>query len=210
MEQKALAFISPIKPFENLFHIPANIDFVTGERKGKSGIYEVTTDIFKYYYFGTTLEVVELDKIGNIINIRDVQPTDLKEFNLNILKVYSFNLNTTDMMCSNGFVYILNQSKFWRDYPQVCNEIMKQMQLASNFVMYAYTMNNTILSVNVEFNLKETDKRYKRAIHRGFITEDKKLLKMMSPPISTDSSIDPNEKLSQKDVDKLLDEMLSK
>lgn len=209
MDTKALTFIKPLEDYTNKFNVKAEIRFLTGERKGKKGIYEVTTDIFKYYFFGVTLEVVEFDKIGNIINIRDVKSDEFEEFHMGLLKTYSFNIETTDMLCSNGFVYILNQSKLWRDYPEVCQNIMNNMMYASNFVMYTYTMNNTLLMVNVEFNLKPNDKRYKKAIHRGFITADKDLLKMMSPP-EVWNEADPNEKLKQEDIDRLIKEMAEK
>ena len=206
---KELAFISATQSHENLYSVWAKVQFVTGPRKGKVITCQVPTDIFRYYYHGTTLEVVELDKNDSIISVTDPKADDFKAFGLQLCRVYSFNMQTTDLLASNGFVYNLKQSSYWRDFHQVCDNIISQMYVASNFVMYAYLKDNVLLSLNVEFNLNEHDKRYKYAIHHGFVTADKKLLRMMCPAVANNTK-SSNEKLSQEDIDTLIDEMLKK
>ena len=202
-EKKCLAYIWPIEDYIGKETALANVRFVTGPFKGKVARYYMPTNIYTYYFWGATFEVVTITANGAITAVTDIKREDLQQFDLNLIHALTFNNETKELLGSNGFVYKLSQSLFYRNCKPVCEYIYKEIETARNFAMQIYTLNGGIISILFEKNLSTKDRNYKYAIFRGFITADDKLLRSMIP--KTDVATDSHEVLNQSEIDKLIE-----
>lgn len=208
MQEKimCLAFIWPAEDIVGKEVCRSNVKFISGPFRHKVIQYDMTTDIYKYYYWGVTFEVVIINQKGDLIEVRDIDKNDFGIFDLDFITALTYNANTHEILATNGFVYKLDQSLFYRHCPAVCEYIYKEMETANNFILYMYTINGGIASVLFDKDLHIKDKRYKSVIHKGFITSDNHLLRNMVPKDTVDEEI--GEKLKQEDIDKLIEKML--
>ena len=60
-EKKCLAYIWPIENYAGKETALANVRFVTGPFKGKVAQYYMPTNIYTYYFWGVTFEVVTVN-----------------------------------------------------------------------------------------------------------------------------------------------------
>ena len=204
---KCLAYIWPAEDIEGKTEALANVKFMTGPYERKIGRYILTTSIYKYYYWGVTFEVITLAEDGSITEVADVKRDDLASFGMGIIHAISYNSCTHEVLGSNGFVYKLDQSLFYRNCKAVCDYIYEMANSAENIVMQMYTLNGGIISILFDKNLSSDSKSYKYAIQRGFVTADNKLLRSMVP--KTDMSADNKEILDQRDIDRLIETLSS-
>lgn len=167
--------------------------------------YMLTTSIYKYYYWGVTFEVVSLAENGVITEVADVSREDLISFGLNIIHALSFNSITHEVLGSNGFVYKLDQSLFYRNCKPVCDYIYSQIGTANNIVMQMYTLNGGIISILFDKDIQPNSSSYKYVIQKGFVTADNKLLTSMVP--KTEATTDNREVLKQRDIDRLIEKL---
>ena len=209
MSEKYLAFIWHAEDYINKEECLCYIQFLTGKLRGKIVQAKLTTGIFKYYYWGVTLEEVELNARNEVIGVADLTVDSLSRYNMNILHALTFNEETSDVLGSDGFVYKLNQSVFYNRCKAVYDYIVQEMKTANNCILRLYIKDGGIFSILFDKNISPKSPGYKYIMQRGFVTADKKVLRTMIP--STDASVgNSNDKLSQSDVDKMFEELLSK
>ena len=201
-KEKCLAYIWPAEDIDGKTEALANVKFLTGPYERKIGRYILTTSIYKYYYWGVTFEVVTLAEDGSITEVADVKKEDLAIFGMNIIHALSFNSCTHEVLGSNGFVYKLDQSLFYRNCKAVCDYIYEMAASAENIVMQMYTLNGGIIAILFDKDLSPNSTSFKYAIQRGFVTADNKLLRSMVP--KTDVPVDNKEILDQRDIDRLI------
>lgn len=206
--EKCIAFIWHGEDYTNKEECICYVRPLTGRFRDKilSGV--LTTGIFRYYYWGVTLEEIELDQNGNFGEVRDLTIETLKYYNMSVMYALTFNEETSDVLGSDGFVYRLNQSIFYNKCKPVYDYIMQEIKTAQNFSLRLYTKDGGILSFLFDKNVSPKAAGYKYVLNRGFITSDKSILRTMIPATSSESS--SKDKLTQADVDKMIEEMLSK
>lgn len=202
---RCLAYIWPAEDIQDKEVALANVKFITGPYERKTARYMLTTNIYRYYYWGVTFEVVSLDENGAITEVADVRKEDLLDFRMNIIHALSFNSITHEVLGSNGFVYKLDQSVYYRNCKPVCDFIYSQIETAENIVMQMYTVNGGIIAILFDKNISPDRKDYKYAIQRGFVTADNKLLRSMVP--KTEVQEDNHEILKQNEIDKLIEKL---
>ncbi len=202
---KCLAYIWPAEDIQGKDVALANVKFINGPYERKTARYMLTTSIYKYYYWGVTFEVLTLTEDGSITEVSDVKKEDLLSFGMNIIHALSFNNITHEVLGSNGFVYKLDQSVFYRNCKPVCDYIYSQIESANNIVMQMYTLNGGIISILFDKDVPEYSSSYKYVIQKGFVTADNKLLRSMVPKTEIES--DNREVLKQRDIDKLIEKL---
>ncbi len=202
---KCLAYIWPAESIEGKDNAYAYVRFINGPYERKIGKYFLTTSIYKYYFWGVTFEVVTINEDGSIVEVADVKKQDLEAFDMSIIHALSCNSISHEVLGSNGFVYKLDQSVFYRMCGQVCDHIYEQIEGAENIVLQMYTLKGGIISVLFDKNIPESHPSYKYAIQRGFVTTDNKILRSMVPKKETGA--DNKEILKQADIDKLIEKL---
>ena len=202
---KCLAYIWPAEDIQGKDMALANVKFITGPYERKVARYILRTGIYRYYYWGVTFEVVSLDENGSITEVADVKQEDLVTFGMSIIHALSFNHITHEVLGSNGFVYKLDQSLFYRHCKPVCDYIYRQTETADNIVMQMYTLNGGIIAILFDKDIPANSSSYKYVIQKGFVTADNQLLRSMVP--KTEVETDNHEVLKQRDIDKLIEKL---
>lgn len=206
--RKYLAFINPLEDITGKDEVRCNVRFLTGDLKGKALQTVFTTGIYRYYYYGVTMEVVELDTNNQIIDVYDIRHKDFDLFKIDLTRAEAFNGVSNEVLSSNGLIYRTDQCIMSRDYPQVYQTICQNMRLSDNFVMYLYTMDHALLYFQIDFNIPKNNERYRNAIHRGFLPADKNKIKRLTDV--KPEEVKSDEKLGQDAIDKLLKEIMDK
>ena len=205
--EKCIAFIWHLEDYTGKETCLCQLRILSGKYNGKYFQAYLTTNIFKFYYWGVTLEEVEIDKNLNIISVSDLDLESMKKYNINIFYALTFNEETSDALGSDGFVYKLNQSIFYNKCRAVYDHIMNEIKTARNFSLRLYTRDGGIFYFVFDKDISPKASGYKYVMNKGYITADKKVLKSMIPATSTNNT-NSNEKMTQADVDKMLEEML--
>jgi len=205
MSKKYLAYISPVEDIAGKEYAACNITFITGELDHETlqGV-RLKTDIFKYYYFGSTIEVVVLDDRKNIVDIHDITMEDAKEFGVSLYNVLTLNKSTFDMLVSNDFTYNLKVNKFYNYRKSTVENMYAAMQKATSFLLRVYVINGAIVYIEMDDNPKR-DSRY--VLSEGYIVTDKSGLRH-SAHLGKSASGSGNEKLSQQDIDVLITRLI--
>ena len=181
-----------------------NVVFITGDLKHRVIQYNgIDTSYFTYYYYGSTLEVVEIDAGMRILDIHDITLDDAEYFGLYCNNILTYNIKNSDMLASNDFVYNLKVNNFYNYCKQTVNNIVDRMQQVKEFVLRAYTINGAIIYIELD----ENPKGNKYTMSPGYIVNNKELLRMNGNITAGMSS--SNEKLSQDDIDKIITKMVS-
>ena len=203
-----LALISPMEDYAGKDTVMCNVKFLTGDRKQQMYQMSMTTDIFRFYFWGVTLEVVELDNSGNLIRVYDIDDEAKRKYNIGISYALTYNDVNHEILAANGFVYNIDESLFARYCRPVCERIYAQIQQSYNFALRFYTWNGAMLSLLFDANVSKDSPMFKYALNRGFIVADKKVLRGMSPASTSVSyDYDKNQKLKQEDIDQMLKDM---
>lgn len=206
--RKGIAIIKPNEDINGKEEVLCNVRFIDKANKHFTTNTYIKTNIFKYYFYGTTIEVLELDDNGKVIDVHDLDKNALHEYNLqiNYALTLSFMGNKIVSLATNGVVYYLEQSTFFRNYSFVANNMYIGMLGSSNFVFRYYTMEGEIVYIQLETNKGVNSIDYKYSLHNGFVISDRNLLKALIPKTQEEFE-DSNEKLSQKQIDDLIDKI---
>lgn len=202
----SIAFIIPLDVIEGKSTVNCLFKFVAGEYRGKEKVINTTTDIFKYYFFGYTLETVVWGSNGYISNIRDIDRDDCREFNISAASAIMYNGVSQSFLASNGFVYGIWDSLFARYAGQnLVGRIVYEISSARNFSTRFYLLNGALLSINLSKNITEDKASYKYVLEPGFVPGNKEILRTLIP--KTRDEFIEKEKLTQVDIDKILQQM---
>lgn len=200
--KKYLALIEPLENPAGKATVDCNVKFVTGDLAHRSKRYSLSTDIFSHYFWGFAFETVVLNDNGTVREIHDLNKEDRIDFNVELLYAVTYNNMTHEVLASNGFVYILDESPFAGYCRPMLNRIYQEISYAQIFCLIMYTLNGAVFSLLFDKNFPESSSSYKYALTPGYITVNKKTLGHLSPKAS--DNFDKNEKLSQQDIDKLI------
>ena len=206
MTKKYLAYISPMEDIAGKEYAQCSITFVTGDLNHET--YRpvmVKTDIFKYYYFGSTFEVVEVDSQKNIVDIHDITVEDAKYFGVTMHNIVAFNKTNFDMQATNSVTYNFKVNKFYNYCRATAENVYRAMGQCEKFILWVYIINGAVVYVMLDDNPKEN---HKYALAEGYIVSDMSGLRCSSS-VSTGSLGDKNEKLKQQDIDKLITRLIS-
>ena len=203
-QREYLAIIEPTESIDGKDKCMCSVSFLTEDLNHRIETHLLSTCYFRYYYYGTALEVVEMDKDKNIINIRDLKNDDMVKFNLSIAHVVSFNALTHDALASNGFVYPFDQSTFATRHDRTFNNILSFMQLSQEFILRIYLINGAVVYIEPRDNVKQSSSLYKYNLNPGLTIRDRSFLKSMLPRSQSDFE-DTKRKLSQNEVDEMFE-----
>lgn len=204
--KRYLAFIEPMEYLEEgKAEVMCTIRIITGDLAYKILHQKLRTDIFRYYFWGTTFEVVYIDDNMNVYKVEDVQKDTMLEFKLGVVYALTYNNITHDVLGSDGFLHNLDDSLFARHCRPVLNVMYNEIQTAYNFSMRMYTLNGAVINILFDKNMSEKSPGYKYSMQSGFISTNKDMLRNMIP--KTQAEFDRKKKLTQEDIDKLFDDM---
>lgn len=199
--KRYLAYITPINVNVNgLSIVPCTVVFLTGDLKHRPFTYNISSDYFKYYYYGSTLEVIELNNDLSISSIRDLTKDDADHFGISYCKALTLNLTTGDMLASNDFVYNINQNNFNNYCKGTIRNILERIKKLPEFSLGLYIINGAVIYIE----LYETPRNTKYAMSSGYLVNDKSLLKHNSEV----SECTGNRKLSQVEIDNLITKLV--
>lgn len=205
MSKKYLAYISPVEDITGKEYASCNITFITGDLDHQTfWNVRLKTDIFRYYYFGSTLEVLELDERQQIIDIHDITVEDARQFGVSLHHILTLNKTTFDMLASNDFTYNLKVNKFYNYCRHTVENIYRVMQQVPGFLLRIYVINGAIVYIEMDDNPKQNSKY---ALSGGYIVTDKSQLRN-SAYLESSGCGNSNEKLSQADIDKLITKLI--
>ena len=204
---KGLAIITPLENI-NKEQVYSELYFIDLSNKHRVIKTFVPNSIFKYYFYGVTIEAVELDNNNNCVNIHDITKDDMINYGISLgyALTLSFTENEAVSLATNGFTYYLYQSTFFRRYKYIFNNMYYAMTQSSNFVLRYFIMDGAICYVQLECNKSKDAADYKYAMHNGFAISDRNVLKSMLPKTESEFN-DSNEKLSQMKIDQLIDKL---
>ena len=205
MTKKYLAYISPLEDITDKEYANCNITFITGDLDHRtfSGL-KLKTDLFRYYYYGSSLEVVELDRHQNVVDIHDITVEEAKYFGVSLHYILTLNQSTFDMLASNDFTYNLKVNKFYSYCKTTVENMYCCMQRLNNFILRAYVINGAVVYIELDDN---PGKERQYALTPGFIISDKSKLKNAGGKEVTVSG-HSREKLKQEDIDKLITKLI--
>lgn len=200
MSKKYLAYISPEVDFTGLEFVPCCVTFISGDLDHQTFRDVVMpSNIFTYYYYGSTLEVVELDDNKNLLGVHDLTNEEISEFGISIYNVLTLNRNTFDMLTSNDFAYNLKVNKFYTYRKQTVENMFAVMNRTDRFILRVYVIKGAIVYIHLNDN---PDRDSKYVLSSGFIVTDKSKLRGSS--VSNSGITNSNAKLKQEDIDKLI------
>lgn len=202
----SIAFIIPLEEVAGKSAVNCLFKFVAGEYHGREQVINTATDIFAYYFFGYTLETIIWDNNGCISKIRDIDREDCREFNISVASAVMYNGVSQSFLASNGFVYNIWESLFARYAGQnLVGRMVYEISSTRNFSARFYLLNGALLSINLSKNITEDKTSYKYVLEPGFVPGNKEILRTMIP--KTRDEFAEKEKLTQADIDKMLQQM---
>lgn len=200
-----IAYIKPLEPFTCKDKVLCQVLFMSGKHNQERVKMVVPTNIFQYYFWGVTFEVVTYDENFNCKSIRDLQKEDIAVFDIGVCHAMTYNVFNGDILGSNGFVYNLQDNLLSRNYPEVSKFIHQQICQSSNFAMIIHTLRGAMINVLFASNLSEKDVYYKYALCNGFVPMNKAKLRSLVP--KTPEEFDKKKLLTQDEIDKLIRDM---
>lgn len=203
--KKYLAYIVPLEDITGKEYALCDIIFASGLLNHQHKQAVLGTNIFRYYYYGSTFEVVEMDEHNNVVNVHDVGEKDMEEFGLSLKSVLTLNTDTYDMLVSNDFVYNIKSNKFYNNCRQTIENICRRIQEIDGFTIRTYIRDGAVIYIELDEN---TNSKSKYVLNRGFLVSDKSQLRQ-SGKVTTTPEFDKNEKLKQKDIDKIVTRLIN-
>lgn len=204
MQYTDIAYIEPLDTYKDKSEVICAVKFMSGKFNQQEVKMIVPTDIFNFYFWGVTLEVVTYDDKFNCISVRDLQKEDIITFEIGVCYAMTYNDLTDDILSSNGFVYNLKDSLIGYNYPDVCVTLHNEICTSRNFALIIHTLRGAMVNVLLAKNLTEKDTYYKYALSRGFVPSKEKLSGLV--PKTTDE-LKTKRVLTQNEIDKLIREM---
>jgi hypothetical protein len=202
-----LVIIKPLEDITGKTSVQCQYEIVAGKLKNTLSrfVAQCTTNVFRYYYYGATIEIANIDADGNVYGApRDVKIDDYKHFGIALSYALTFNNVSQEVLSTNGVVYRFSQSVFYRNHPDVVSNMYRAMMASTGFVLRLYTINGGIVYTEIHDNVLENSREYKYVIRPGFTVSDRNILKCLVPQ-SQEEYADSRELLKQEDIDKLFE-----
>jgi hypothetical protein len=200
-----LAYITPVESIQNKEKVQCKVTFITGDLNHKTFIYVISTDYFRYYYYGTTLEVIELeDNSMNIINIHDVEEEDVLKFGLVIKHALTLSEKTCDIQTDTNVIYNMRQNKMYNYCKEAVENILTEIRSTEKFRLLLFIIDGAIVYIQLTTDIRKNN-GYE--LVKGYVVEDKAKLKGIHKHYE-DSKYGKNEKMKQSDIDKLITKLL--
>lgn len=196
---KCLAYITPHRD-ENLSNetVMCSITVASGELNHTTFNGFVETKYFKYRFYGTTIEVIEIDENKNILSMKDPDTEDLKQFGVSIYAAVTLNRKTLDIMASNGIAYNMRVNKYYNYCKQTIDNMCRAMFSAEQFILLLYVKNGAVIYIDLDTDVKN-NRNSKYCLSNGFVISDKSMLKLAS-----NNNSGKTKKLTQSEIDKLI------
>ena len=204
MNKKYLAYISPIESIEGKEQVMCNVVFITGDLNHRMGNYMMKTNIFRYYYYGSTFEVIEMDKNNQIMDVHDMTAEDAEYFGISMKSIMTLNSKTFDMLGSNDVTYNLKQNKFYNHCRQTVENIYNILPSLEKFTLRVYIMNGAVVYIELDTDTKRNNGY---VLCPGYVIDDKYKLKQAGTTAGSTNSYG-NEKLKQEDIDKIITRLI--
>lgn len=201
-----LAIIEPTESLLGKEKVLCKVSIVSGIHAHRRVQMAIPIEFFRYYFWGSTFEVITYNDAFELVNIRDVIKEDLPKYNLAVAQVLAYNHVTHNVVATNGVSYNLDDSLFAKYCPHVCKRIYEEISTAYNFTLMLITMNGAVIDLSFAKNVDEKKYSHRHILTYGFVTTNTSALRFSSA--SSKPSVDGNEKLSQDDIDELIDKML--
>ena len=206
-EYTELAIIEPINMDFSKEKVWSKISVVTGEHAHRKFNMLVQTNVFRYYFWGSAFAVIKYNDAFELLEVRDIVKDDLKRYNLDVLQALTYNQMTHDVVATNGVVYNIDDSLYGKYCPHVCKRIYEEIKTAYNFTLLMITMNGAVIDLTFDKNVEPRRYPYRNVLTSGFVATDAKAMRFMMPK-TRETITDSNEKLSQEDIDDLIEKML--
>lgn len=203
MRKRYLAYITPIGDIEGKETVVCNTTFLTGDLNHKTYRYVMKTEIFKFYYYGSTLEVVEMDYKNQIVAVHDITKEDAEFFGLSVKSILTLNCKTFDMLASNDITYNMKQNKYYNYCKKTVENIYKVLTTLDDFILRVYIINGAVIYIELDTNVKKNNGY---VLSKGYIVEDKNKLKQTGAVQGTNSY--GSEKLSQEAIDEIITRLI--
>lgn len=205
-EYKELAIIEPLDLDFSKEKVRSKVSVVTGEHAHRKFNMMVPVNVFRYHFWGSTFEVITYNEEFELLEIRDIVKDDLPMYNLGVVQALTYNPVTHDVVTTNGFVYNIDDSLFGKYCPHICKRIYKEIATAYNFTLMMITLNGAVIDLTFDKNVDAAKYPHRNILTPGFVTTNTKALRFTMP--TSKAPADKNEKLSQDDIDDLIDRML--
>ncbi|MCR4739801.1 MAG: hypothetical protein K5886_06020 [Lachnospiraceae bacterium] len=199
-----IAIITPVEDIKSE-EVLSDIRFLTGDDSKSVIRAKIPGKYFQYYYHGATIEVVDYED-GQVRSVRDIKSDDIPQFNIGVSYGLTFNPVTTESLATNGNVYILNQSSFYRNYPQVVKDTIDAMS-GIRFAILYFTINGAVVYMQLIDDMKDGSAADKYSMSFGYVVDKRDILKSMLPKTASELA-DANRKLNQDEIDRLVSMLL--
>jgi len=200
-----LAIIEPLEQDFSKEKVLSKVSIVSGVHAHRKVTMSIPVESFRYHFWGSSFELISYNDAFELLDIRDIVKEDLAKYNLAVAQVLTYNHVTHDVVATNGFTYNLDASLFAKYCPQVCKRIYEEIVTAYNFTLLLITMNGAVIDLTFDKNVDEKKYSHRHILTYGFVTTNIKSLQIST--LTSKVSMDCNEKLSQKDIDELIDKM---
>ncbi|MBR1854717.1 MAG: hypothetical protein IJ794_16485 [Lachnospiraceae bacterium] len=210
MKKEALAFIYPVDQAalqQGQEQTLCYVNFVNGEDAHTTVKMVCPTNIFKYYFWGVTMEVVVYDAQNQCLEVHDVDEAARRKYNMSVCYAMTFNRQNHTVLASDGFVYNLDQSIFANHCGRVLEHMYTVVDQAANFAMVFHKYNGALCNILLDVNVPEKRPFYKYVMCPGFVTMNDQRLRGIVP--KTQKEFDDKEKLSQEDIDDMIRDMMA-
>ena len=207
---KTFTELAIIEPLTNDFSketVQSKVSIVSGEHAHRKVTMSVPVEMFRYYFWGSSFELITYNEAFELLHVRDVAKEDLPKYNLGVVQALTYNHQTHDVVASNGVVYNLDKSLFGKYCPEVCKRICEEIATAYNFTLVMITMNGAVIDLSFDKNVDEKKNPYRNVLTCGFVTTNTQALRF--PATAAKTVTDNNEKLNQADIDDLIEKLLS-
>lgn len=201
-----LAIIEPLTNDFSKETVQSKVSIVSGEHAHRKVTMSVPVEMFRYYFWGSSFELITYNEDFELLHVRDVAKEDLPKYNLGVVQALTYNHMTHDVVASNGFVYNLDNSLFGKYCPNVCKRIYEEIATAYNFTLVMITMNGAVIDLSFEKNVDGKKNPYRNILTCGFVTTNTQALRF--PATVAKAVADNNEKLNQADIDDLIEKLL--
>lgn len=202
-----LAIIEPLDMDFSKEKVWSKVSIVTGEHAHRKYNMLVQANVFRYYFWGSAFGVIQYNEAFELLEIRDIVKEDLQKYHLDLVQALTYNQMTHDVVGTNGIVYNLDDSLYGKYCPHICKRIYEEMKTAYNFTLLMITMNGAVIDLTFDKNIEPSRYPYRTVLTSGFVATDAKAMRFMMPK-TRETITDRNEKLSQEDIDDLIDKML--
>ena len=207
---KEFTELAIIEPFDMDFtkeKVLSKVSIVTGEHAHRKFNMMVPTNVFRYHFWGSTFEVIQYDENFELLDIRDIIKDDLPKYKLGVTQALTYNQETHEVVATNGFVYNIDESLYGKYCPYVCKRIYDEISTAKNFTLMLITMNGAVIDLTFDKNVDPAKYPHRNILTSGFVTMNAKALRF-TMPMAKVTTTDVNEKLSQDDIDDLIEKLL--